>query len=321
MPVLLDTDSLAPHERADAVCSTLEAAVPRARVWAPANASSRIARWDLGPGAHVIYHDSHGHRITRTRRHLTSDAVERISVAVTTRGQVMLHHRDVLLGDRVGELQLLDLTSPYDLFIDGDSSVHAITIDYSHLGLSVDAVRRAVPLISRSPLYSLVRRHLLELPDAVNTLSAGPALGMLGTSTTELVRALIASVAQASDQTASEALHESLFARMTTFIQQHQRDADLTADRLAAQFGVSVRAVYAAFARNDESLVEWVIRGRLEGARHDLATRARDWGTIGRVAAAWGFKDARHFARRFRDHYGMSPREWQQHCVASSTDR
>ncbi|WP_432545899.1 AraC family transcriptional regulator [Kineococcus sp. SYSU DK004] len=52
-----------------------------------------------------------------------------------------------------------------------------------------------------------------------------------------------------------------------------------------------------------------------------MATRARDWGAGGRVAAAWGCKDARHFARRFRDQYGMSPREWQQHCVASSTGK
>nr|WP_246314229.1 helix-turn-helix domain-containing protein [Kineococcus aurantiacus] len=317
---MLDTSSLPAHERADAVRAALEGAVSKARVWAPPDACSRITRWDLGPGAHVIHHASRGHRLTRTRQHLTSDTAERISVGVSTRGSMLLRHRDTLLGDRIGELQLIDLTSPYDLLVEGDSCVHAVTIDCSHLGLPVDAVRRAVPLISRSPLYSLVRRHLLELPDAVDTLPAGPALGMLGTSTTELVRALIASVSETSDRTVREALHESLFVRMTTFIQQHQRDTDLTADRLAARFGVSVRAVYAAFARNEESLAEWVIRGRLEGARHDLATHARDWGAVGRVAAAWGFKDARHFARRFRDHYGMSPREWQRRCAAPSAD-
>ncbi|WP_432545859.1 hypothetical protein [Kineococcus sp. SYSU DK004] len=144
-----------------------------------------------------------------------------MSVGVTTRSSMLLHHRDVLLGNRVGKLQLLNLNSPYGLFIEGESSVHAITNDYSHLGLSVETARRAVPLISRRPLYSPARRHLLELPDAVATLPAGPALGMLETSTTELVRALIASVATVPDHAASEALHESLFVRMTTFIQQH----------------------------------------------------------------------------------------------------
>ncbi|WP_432574103.1 helix-turn-helix domain-containing protein [Kineococcus sp. SYSU DK005] len=317
MAVLLDTSSLPAPERAEAVRSALEGAVSRARVWAPPDASSRIERWDLEAGAHVIHHVSRGHRLTRTRQHLASDTTERISVGVATRGSMLLRHRDLVRADEVGELQLIDLTSPYDLLVDGESSVHAVTIDYCLLGLSVDAVRKAVPLIPKSPLYSLVRRHLLELPGAVDSLPAGPALGMLGTSTTELVRALIASVGDADDATGAEVLHQSLFVRLTAFIQQHQREADLSAGRLAKEFGVSTRSVYTAFARNDESLAEWVMRGRLEGCRRDLASLAHDRGAVNRVSASWGFKDARHFARRFRAQYGLSPREWQSLCATS----
>jgi len=73
-----------------------------------------------------------------------------------------------------------------------------------------------------------------------------------------------------------------------------------------------VRAVYAAFAAQGRHLGEWVMSGRLEGARKELLRRPPGAGSIGRVAHSWGFKDARHFARRFRAAYGVSPREWQQ---------
>jgi AraC-like DNA-binding protein len=44
--------------------------------------------------------------------------------------------------------------------------------------------------------------------------------------------------------------------------------------------------------------------------------------TIAAVARRWGFADATHFARRFRDAYGLSPREWRQlHLVRAETRR
>jgi AraC-like DNA-binding protein len=93
---------------------------------------------------------------------------------------------------------------------------------------------------------------------------------------------------------------------------EHERDPDLGAARLAAAHAVSVRAVYAAFAQQGEQLAEWVMRGRLEGARKDLARMPASAGSVAKAAHAWGFKDARHFARRFRAAYEVSPSEWQR---------
>ena len=32
---------------------------------------------------------------------------------------------------------------------------------------------------------------------------------------------------------------------------------------------------------------------------------------IGEIAFAWGFNDLSHFGRVFREHFGMSPRDWR----------
>jgi AraC-like DNA-binding protein len=63
-------------------------------------------------------------------------------------------------------------------------------------------------------------------------------------------------------------------------------------------------------------LREWIIRARLEQARRQLAT-----GTllpVGTVARRCGFTNVTHFARRFRDTYGIPPGEWQRQFVGRS---
>ncbi|MFD0744873.1 helix-turn-helix transcriptional regulator [Phytohabitans flavus] len=223
-----------------------------------------------------------------------------------------LKHRDLPGGDRIGDLQLVDLTSPYDFLVAAPSVLQAVVIDYAQLGLSVDTVRSAIPRLPASPLYAMTRRHLQDLPAIIDAMPPGPALSMLGSATTDLVRALIASTATQQGQWTTEAGNGTLFLRLTAFIRQHQRDRDLSAARLAAAHAVSERTVYAAFAQHGEHLAEWVMRGRLEGARTELARIPSSAGSVGKVAHTWGFKDARHFARRFRAAYGVSPREWQQ---------
>lgn len=309
MAVLLDTATLPWGERADAVCAALATALAPASVSAPAGVRSRISRWDLGPGADLVQHVSDGHRLTRTGKHLRSDNPERISLGLPDTGSVRLTHRDTPRGDRIRELQLVDLTSPYDFHVAGPCTVQAVIVDYAQLGLSVDTVRAAIPRLPASPLYPMMRRHLRELPEVTDAMTPGPALAMLGSSTTELIRALITSTTAGPDES-------TLFARMTAYIRHHQKDQDLSAVRLAAEHAVSVRAVYAAFAEQGEYLAEWVMRGRLEGARGQLARTRPGPGSIARTAHAWGFKDARHFARRFRAAYGMSPGEWQQVSAA-----
>jgi AraC-like DNA-binding protein len=318
---VLDTSRLPWAERADAFCAALSTAGALAGVSAPAGARCRISSWDLGPGLHLLHTLSDGHRMIRTARHLRSDDPEQISLGLPRSGSVRLQHRDTPRGDRLGELQLVDLTSPYSYFVEGRSASQAVILDYRHLGLRVDTVRSALPRLESSPLYAMTRRHLRELPSVIDALESAAAVSMLGSATTDLVRALIASAAPRPDAATIEAVNGTLFLRLTTFIRQHQRDHDLSAARLAAEHAVSVRAVYAAFAAQGRQLGEWVMGGRLEGARKDLLRMPPSAGSIGRVAHSWGFKDARHFARRFRAAYGVSPREWQQMTALQSEHR
>lgn len=57
---------------------------------------------------------------------------------------------------------------------------------------------------------------------------------------------------------------------------------------------------------------------RLDACRRDLADpRLRDR-SVSDIAFSWGFNNAAHFSRSFRDEYGVSPREWREASVTGS---
>ena len=58
------------------------------------------------------------------------------------------------------------------------------------------------------------------------------------------------------------------------------------------------------------SLHEWITGQRLEGAREELAGVGSRHRSIARVAQRWGFTNPTRFSHRFRDAYGITPRDW-----------
>lgn len=96
------------------------------------------------------------------------------------------------------------------------------------------------------------------------------------------------------------------------FVDRHLTEADLTPGRIARTHHVSVRQLYAAWSGHGVWLAAYILGQRLELARRVLAHGRSPAPTIAAVARRCGFVDAAHFARRFRESYGLSPREWRQ---------
>ncbi|MGY1601557.1 helix-turn-helix domain-containing protein [Geodermatophilus sp. SYSU D00815] len=208
-----------------------------------------------------------------------------------------------------GELAVTDLTAPY-AFSWGrhGGRGRALQVPAALLGLPADVVRRAAPRVRRSPLYDLVRGHLRHVAD--ERLARDPALGALAGVTVELTRALLASAAGPEPATRA-ALAGTLLPRVRAYVRAHLREPDLDAARVAAAHNVSVRQLYRLCAAEGLRLEPWIIEQRLAGARAELADPAARHRSIAMVARRWGFADPSHFSRRFREAYGLSPRDWR----------
>ncbi len=95
--------------------------------------------------------------------------------------------------------------------------------------------------------------------------------------------------------------------RARAFIEAHAAEP-LTVGRIAAEAGVSIRALQHGFQRVlGMSPTAYLRAVRLRGARRDLVSADRETASVAAVAAQWGFLHPGRFAARYRAMYGVSP--------------
>ncbi|HEY9356088.1 MAG TPA: helix-turn-helix transcriptional regulator, partial [Arthrobacter sp.] len=79
----------------------------------------------------------------------------------------------------------------------------------------------------------------------------------------------------------------------------------------AAHF-ISTRHLHNVFHESGTTVATWIRSQRLDGARRELRDPLLAGKPVGAVAARWGFLDAAHFSRTFRDAFGVSPSDWRR---------
>lgn len=97
--------------------------------------------------------------------------------------------------------------------------------------------------------------------------------------------------------------------RAEAFIAEHLADPDLDAETVARRLSVSTRHLNRLFQPHGCTATQWIWQQRLAAAHRMLASAAHARSAIGELALQCGFATQAHFARVFRDTYGMTPRE------------
>lgn len=97
--------------------------------------------------------------------------------------------------------------------------------------------------------------------------------------------------------------------RIRAFIDAHLADPDLGPTQIATGCGISIRRLHRSFADTDWSTCSWIRHRRLVRCREDLLDPGKDGLSITQIAFRWGFNDAAHFSRAFRNAYHQSPRD------------
>jgi AraC-like DNA-binding protein len=321
MAVVLDTADHPAGDRADLVHEVIANSGARTRVALHAPAESvelRAEVWEAGP-VRVLSTTGTGLTLTRTARDVHRDAPELVALGMSA-GPCRYSVGDRTEAFGLGSFFLVDFATPYSFAHAGRRGTSfAAHIDYARLDLGVDDVRTAIPRLTANPLMPLVRGHLTQLFAAIDEVAGAPAVAAdVGAATVDLTRALIVSAAGSRRQ--RDVLHETLRTQIVAHVRAHLRDRDLTPARIAAAHHISVRTLYKVWGDQDGTLIDWIIRERLERVRRELVLAAPG-STIFAVARTWGFVNAAHFSRRFRAAYGMSPQEWLHRSRSRATAR
>ena len=97
-----------------------------------------------------------------------------------------------------------------------------------------------------------------------------------------------------------------------TFIEQNLRDTDLDTCMITRYSGLSARYINGLFEDEGTSLMRYVWKRRMENCRKDILNPVYADHRLSDIAFRWGFNDAAHFSRAFKQQFGCSPREFRQ---------
>ncbi|QER90455.1 helix-turn-helix domain-containing protein [Streptomyces tendae] len=313
MSTVLDTAFIPPRDREEVVRNAVWKSMvavdidhrPRAE-----DISVRIGLGTVGP-IRICSARATAVALRRTERLAREDEEPAVTLGVQMTGSsvVVQNGRECLL--RPGEFAVYESIVPYTHLFDEGVDYRFIRFPRAALALPDRLLRdiTAVPLGSDNPIARLAFPYFSQLAVS-DELHQGVHADAVVEPSIELLRAVLTSQ-YGNSSLAKEPLEATLGLRITQYILAHLADPDLSAARIAAAHNISVRHLYAVLSRSGISLGDWIRTRRLAACRRELAGPSGRLQTIAAVGRRWGFVDATHFSKVFKQAYGIPPRAWR----------
>ncbi|MEV5156570.1 helix-turn-helix domain-containing protein [Streptomyces werraensis] len=313
MSPVLDTAFIPPRDREEVVRNAVwrsMVAVDIAHRPAAEDISVRIGLGAAGP-IRICSARATAVTLRRTARLAREDEEPAVTLGVQMTGSsvVVQNGRECLL--RPGEFAVYESIAPYTHLFDEGVDYRFIRFPSAALALPDRLLRdiTAVPLGSDNPVARLAFTYFSQLA-VTDALHQGVHADAVVEPSIELLRAVLTSQ-HGNSSLARAPLEATLSLRITQFLRAHLADPDLSAARIAAAHDISVRHLYAVLSRSGISLGDWIRNRRLAECRRELAGPTGRLRTIAAIGRSWGFVDATHFSKVFKQAYGISPRTWR----------
>ena len=256
---------------------------------------------------------SSGSSLTRTSRQARADHPPHVFVALQVSGRTIVTQgsRETVLGP--GDMTVYETTRPYAVHNVGPTSLHYFQVPRSALAVSDHAL--AASCASRiaadtNPLASVVAPFLAAVAGS-EALDDPRAATIVAPPVIELMRSLLSAQVLDSDTPLAPS-GRALVVSAQRFIHDHLGERDLGPARIAAAHHVSLRLLYAEFARAGVSLHDTIRDQRLAACLRDLRDPACSHLAVATIGARWGFVDPSHFGRVFKAAHGTTPYEWRR---------
>ncbi|MEV4991020.1 helix-turn-helix domain-containing protein [Pseudarthrobacter sp. LMD1-1-1.1] len=250
------------------------------------------------------------HEVHRTPA-LIAQAHERyfkLNLQLEGTGLLIQDNREAVL--QPGDLAIYDTNRPYTLAFEDSTRIMVLMFPCDALSLPVDYVGQlAAVRMGSGGLSGIVGQFIRELSANLDVLN-GPSGSRLATNALDLVSTMLhAEMDITPDRMKPQAL---LAVSVREYIEANLADPLLSPASIAAAHFISTRHLHNVFHESGTTVASWIRTQRLEGARRDLRDPLHAGQSVGTVAARWGFLDAAHFSRTFRDAFGVSPSQWRR---------
>ena len=246
------------------------------------------------------------------------DSSEPRLVLTVSSGDLSIEHAGMQTRTTSGSLVPIWSLSPWKVIVPTPSLFRGFSIPLEDLGLPYLLLRNLMAQdIGHSPLAPFLSSYLADL-------SALPPLGpdsesALASPSTDIVRALLTTAA-GDEFRSRQPLGQTLGLRVLAYLKTHATEIDLTAESVAAHFGISRRYLFAVMRQRGVTMQEWVREERLSRAAILLSEPVNARVSVSTIGRLCGFTDHSSFSRAFRGRFGCAPSEWHL-LSASERDR
>lgn len=223
-------------------------------------------------------------------------------------GLLVQDNREAVL--QPGDLAIYDTNRPYTLTFEEQARVMVVMFPCDALALPADYVGQlAAVRMDAAGLSGIVGQFIRQLADNLQVLD-GPSGSRLAVNALDLVSTMLhAEMDMAPDRMKPQAL---LAVSVREYIEANLSDPGLSPASIAAAHFISTRHLHNVFHESGTTVASFIRTQRLDGARRDLRDPLHAAQPVGAIAARWGFLDAAHFSRTFRDAFGVSPSDWRR---------
>lgn len=318
MRQVLTTDAVGSRERlsywVDMICSTYVRLDCSPQQGAAGTFDGEIEHHRL-PGLEVSVVRSGPQTVLRTRAAIACDPEDCFLIALQTRGHGMVEQdgRETLMAP--GEFAIYDSKRPYTLRFSEDFEEVVLKVR----GEALRSTVRNVELLTATKVSGttgpgrILHGMLQSLQGELDTLPAA-STAAIGDSLLSLVAAGLGTL-RGPQRVEANALRAYHLERIRRHIDEHLHEPDLTIESVAHQLGMSVSHLHRLFAGEPHSPAQHVWARRMERCCKDLIDPRLAKRPVSDIAFRWGFNDAAHFSRAFRERYGCPPREWRQRAL------
>ncbi len=309
----LTTDDVAPDQRLaywiDMICTTyvqLECDTNERSEFRGSILSHKL------PGLDVSMVNSRAQRVMRTPRDISraSDDCFIVSIQMQGHGVISQDGRDAVMSP--GDFAIYDSTRPYVLNFGDDFEEIVLKLSGDQLRSLVRNTEglTATTVSGRAGAGHLLINMIRTLQEEADNLMPASAAAVSHGVVNVLVAGLMSLPACQSAYLSSMSAYH--VARIKQRIDDRIHEPALTIESIAAELGMSAGHIHRLFKSEPMSPSQYVWSRRLEACSRDLLDPRRTNVSVAEIAFSWGFNDAAHFSRAFRERFHFSPREWRR---------
>jgi acetamidase/formamidase/AraC-like DNA-binding protein len=243
------------------------------------------------------------------RFHSLGESDGAMLVVLHLEGKALLQNNQQAQALAVGDFAIFPAGVDFDLVCDGPFRqvwLRLPSIAFSRRMLPPQAFR-VLPIAGDSGLGHVLSQLLRSVSDSLQELD-DDELSAIEIAISDLIATTLN---QRNDGSGTSSSQAAILHRICQFIETRLGDSNLSLAEVARAQRVSPRYLQKLFESANGNFTRYIRERRLERCRIELAKPDDDASSVSSIAFRWGFTDAAHFSRVFRDKYGMSPRDYR----------